>query len=101
MSLTDPVARYILEAAPVHDLLRRGLIQLSGYLLKRTIAGQSGFVDCEPVDAARKRIVEAADIARTLWLTKEMIWDQLGESEKAMVLRWLLQASRATPPRRK
>ena len=61
MSLTDPVARYIREAAPVHDLLRRGLIQLSGYLLKRTIAGQSGFVDCEPVDAARERIAEAAD----------------------------------------
>jgi hypothetical protein len=59
--LTDPVARYICEAAPLHDLLRRGLIQLSGYLLKRTIAGQSGFVDCEPVEAARERICEAAD----------------------------------------
>jgi hypothetical protein len=45
-----------------------------------------------------QRIIEAADIARTLWLTKEMIWDELGESEKLMVLRWLLQASRATTP---
>ena len=46
-----------------------------------------------------QRIVEAADIARTVWLTKGIIWDELGESEKRMVLRWLMQASRAaTPP---
>ena len=66
MILTDPVARYICEAAPLHDLLRRGLIQLSGYLLKRTIAGQSGFVDCESVEAAREPIREAADGLRSV-----------------------------------
>jgi hypothetical protein len=61
LSLADPIARYMSEAAPLHDLLRRGLIQLSGFLLKRTIASQSGIVDYQPVDAARERISEAAD----------------------------------------
>lgn len=45
-----------------------------------------------------QRIIEAADVARTLWLTKAMIWDELGEGEKQMVSDWLLQASRATTP---
>ncbi len=66
MSLTDPVARYVCEAAPLHDLLRRGLIQLSGFLLKRTIASQSAFIDYEPVEAARERIHEAADGLRSV-----------------------------------
>jgi hypothetical protein len=66
LSLTDPVARYVCEAAPLHDLLRRGLIQLSGFLLKRTIASQSAFIDYEPVEAARERILEAADGLRSV-----------------------------------
>ena len=41
MSQADPIARYTSEAQPLHDLLRRGLIQLSGFLLKRTIAGSA------------------------------------------------------------
>lgn len=45
-----------------------------------------------------QRIIEAADIARTLWLTKAIIWDELGEGEKLMVSEWLVQASRATTP---
>jgi len=59
--LADPLARYMYEAEPVHDLLRRGLIQLSGVLLKRTIAGRRAIVDYEPVEAARERIREAAE----------------------------------------
>jgi hypothetical protein len=61
LSLADPLARYMYEAEPVHDLLRRGLIQLSGVLLKRTIAGRRAIVDYEPVEAARERIREAAE----------------------------------------
>lgn len=61
MSLADPLARYMCEAEPLHDLLRRGLIQLSGFLLKRTIAGPCSIVDREPVEAARERIREAAE----------------------------------------
>ena len=66
MSLADPLARYISEAQPLHDLLRRGLIQLSGFLLKRTIAGPRAIVDYEPVEAARERICEAAEGLRSL-----------------------------------
>ena len=66
MSLADPLARYMCEAQPLHDLLRRGLIQLSGFLLKRTIASRSAFVDYEPVEAARERICEAAEGLRSL-----------------------------------
>ena len=64
MSQVDPLARYISEAEPLHDLLRRGLIQLSGFLLKRTTAGP--IVDYEPVEAARERIREAAEGLRSL-----------------------------------
>ncbi|MGB7974533.1 MAG: hypothetical protein WCF81_09330 [Roseiarcus sp.] len=66
MSQVDPLARYISEAAPLHDLLRRGLIQLSGFLLKRTIAGPRAIVDYEPVEAAREPIREAAEGLRRL-----------------------------------
>jgi hypothetical protein len=66
LSQVDPLARYISEAQPLHDLLRRGLIQLSGFLLKRTIAGPRAIVDYEPVEAARERIREAAEGLRSL-----------------------------------
>jgi hypothetical protein len=46
-----------------------------------------------------QRIVEAADIARVLWLTRALIWDRLSEREKGMIASWLSPATRAkTPP---
>ena len=57
MSLAHPLARYMCEAQPLHDLLRRGLIQLSGFLLKRTIAGSRAIIDYEPVEAAREMML--------------------------------------------
>ena len=66
MSQVDPLARYISEAEPLHDLLRRGLIQLSGFLLKCTIAGPRAIVDYEPVEAARGRVREAAEGLKNL-----------------------------------
>ena len=66
MSQADPLARYISEAQPLHDLLRRGLIQLSGFLLKRTIAGPRAIVDYEPIEATREQIREAAEGLRSL-----------------------------------
>jgi hypothetical protein len=66
LSQADPLARYISEAQPLHDLLRRGLIQLSGFLLKRTIAGSRAVVHYEPVETARERIREAAEGLRDL-----------------------------------
>ena len=66
LSLADPLARYLCEAQPLHDLLRRGLIQLSGFLLKRTIAGSRAIIDYEPAEAAREHICEAAEGLRSL-----------------------------------
>jgi hypothetical protein len=45
-----------------------------------------------------QRIVEAADIARSLWLTRTVIWDGLAEEQRRMVADWLLQAARAKTP---
>jgi hypothetical protein len=45
-----------------------------------------------------QRLVEAADIARTLWLTRASIWDRLNEGEQLMITRWLLPATHAVTP---
>lgn len=66
MSLADPLMRYMLEARPPHDALRRALIQLSGFLLLRTTGGRRAIVDFTPVEAARDAIAEAADNLRSL-----------------------------------
>ena len=48
---------------------------------------------------ADQRSVEAADIARTLWLTKPLIWDHLQLRERQKILRWLAPAGRFESPR--
>jgi hypothetical protein len=45
-----------------------------------------------------QRLVEAADIARTLWLTRERIWDRLNEDERLKITRWLRPATQAVTP---
>jgi hypothetical protein len=46
-----------------------------------------------------QRIVEAADIARVLWLTRASIWDKLPGAQKRMIADWLLSATnKRTPP---
>jgi len=45
-----------------------------------------------------QRIVEAADIARVLWLTRSRIWEHLSDDEKLQITAWLLPASRAKTP---
>jgi hypothetical protein len=42
-----------------------------------------------------QRIVEAADIARVLWLTRDKIWSNLDETRKQQISTWLLQAKTA------
>lgn len=42
-----------------------------------------------------QRVVEAADIARVLWLTRASIWDKLADPQKRMIRAWLLAAARA------
>jgi hypothetical protein len=41
-----------------------------------------------------QRIVEAADIARLLWLTRREIWFQLPSEEKSKIATWLLQVDK-------
>jgi hypothetical protein len=45
-----------------------------------------------------QRIVEAADIARVLWLTRSLIWERLSDDEKVQITEWLLPAGRAATP---
>jgi hypothetical protein len=66
LGASDRLLRYMVDAKPLHDLLRRSLIQLSGFLLKRTTCGRSSLHDFEPVEIARAEIVEAADFLRSL-----------------------------------
>jgi len=66
VGLPDPVLRYVLEATPSHDALRRALIQISGFLLERLTSGRKSLVNCEPVEAARSALREAVESLRSL-----------------------------------
>jgi hypothetical protein len=45
-----------------------------------------------------QRIVEAADVARILWITRAQIWQQLDPQQRAQLTAWLRQADgRKTP----
>lgn len=46
-----------------------------------------------------QRIVEAADVARVLWLTRASIWDKLTDAQRQMASAWLLAATRTQTPR--
>jgi len=51
----------------------------------------------DPADNGQ-RTVEAADIARILWLSRARIWDRLGADQQHMITRWLAAAAaRPTP----
>lgn len=41
-----------------------------------------------------QRIVEAADIAVTLWLSRDRVFLRLGENERAQIIRWLEQVDK-------
>ena len=47
------------------------------------------------IDDYNVRIVEAADITRILWMTRNEIWNALPEGSKAQVADWLLQVGGA------
>jgi hypothetical protein len=64
------------------DFLRRGL------LAGTDPAGDDYWGDILDQD---QRIVEAADIARIVWLTRAQIWLQLGPGEQAQIAHWLEQ----------
>jgi hypothetical protein len=46
-----------------------------------------------------QRIVEAADIARVLWLTRASLWDKLDSGQRQMIRAWLLAGAAAQTPR--
>ncbi|NYE62157.1 hypothetical protein FHW58_003372 [Duganella sp. 1224] len=41
-----------------------------------------------------QRVVEAADVARTLWLTRRQVWDQLSGAQRDQIAAWLQGALR-------
>lgn len=52
-----------------------------------------------PVTDRNQRIVEAADVARVLWLTRAGLWDKFSAAEKQAISAWLLAAANAGTPR--
>ena len=61
-------------------LIRRGL-------LAGTDPGSPGFWG--EIEDNDQRIVESADLALTLWLTRDVIWSRLDPGQKAQIHRWL------------
>ncbi|MBV9912033.1 MAG: DUF2264 domain-containing protein, partial [Sinobacteraceae bacterium] len=51
------------------------------------------------ISGSDQRRVEAADIARILWLTKPLIWDRLSPRDRHEIVRWLMPASAFESPR--
>jgi len=66
VNLPDPELRYALEAAPLHDALRRAFIQTSCFLLQRLTSGGKSLAICEPAEAARSALSEAVEGLRRL-----------------------------------
>ncbi len=81
--------------ALVHSELTGEEIDLVGILRKGILAGvdRNSAEYWGDISASDQRRVEAADIARVLWLTRPLIWDRLSHSERHEILRWLLPAS--------
>jgi hypothetical protein len=48
-----------------------------------------------PIGDRDQRIVEAADVARVLWLTRGQIWDRLTPAEQDRIAAWLRQVDTA------
>jgi hypothetical protein len=58
MSLSPPLARYVVDAKAPHRELQCALTQLSAFLLKRLTGGRAGAVDYGPVETARTALAE-------------------------------------------
>lgn len=46
----------------------------------------------------QQSVVEAADIALSLWLTRALFWDELGGTERARIVAWLNQVNNKRIP---
>ncbi len=52
-----------------------------------------------PIADEDQRIVEAADIARVVWLTRASLWSTLSDEQRQLVRAWLqMAANKRTPP---
>ena len=71
------------------DFLRRGI--LAG-------TDPAGADYWGPMHDSDQRIVESADIARILWLTRDRIWNKFDDGTKRRVADWLLQLDRVKTP---
>ncbi len=71
------------QTVNIETLLRNALLDGTNSANPRTYWGD--MVDLD------QRIVEAADIAVTVWLSRERVFNHLTESEKAQVIAWLAQ----------
>jgi hypothetical protein len=67
----------------LEDILRRALLEGTDSNNPRTYWGDIADMD--------QRIVEAADIALALWLSRERVFDRMDAGERAQIIRWLKQ----------
>lgn len=85
--LSDPQNPATLEfcgrVLNLQEILARALLEGTNANNARTYWGDIGDMD--------QRIVEAADIALALWLSRERVFNQLSERERAQIIRWLEQ----------
>jgi hypothetical protein len=76
-------------ALNITDMLR------SGILRGVDPASPDYWGDAQPYD---QRIVEAADVARVLWLTRHVIWTTLTDAQRQEVRAWLSKAANQATP---
>ena len=67
----------------LETLLRQALLEGTSPSSERTYWGEVGHMD--------QRIVESADIAMTVWMSRERVFAKMSPSEQAQVMAWLAQ----------
>jgi hypothetical protein len=84
-----PIDTLTREAVDLAAILRAGLLAGTDPASK-TYWGRISDYD--------QRVVEAADIARVLWLTRKQIWTKFSSAEKDQVAAWLLGVNAVITP---
>ena len=82
------------------DPARGESVDLVAYLRRGILAGtdrnSSGYWG--KIRSRDQRIVEAADVARIIWITRAQIWQQLDRTQQAQVAAWLQQVDGLKTP---
>ena len=71
------------QVVNLEDLLRQGLLDGTNPSNPSTYWGDIGHLD--------QRIVESADIAVALWMSRERVFNKMSEAEQEQVIAWLAQ----------